>query len=177
MAKSASKSGVHFVMTGGTIDSKWDARKDTVVPLEKSLIPEYIASLQMPWTTSFTQVCMKDSREITDADRKRVLDAVESSIFTRFVVTHGTYTMPDTARYLAARLKRTDAVVVLTGAFVPLEQFTLSDSGFNLGFAVSKTESLAPGVYLCMNGRAFAANEVVKLVEEGRFAPVENQRD
>ena len=38
---------VHFIITGGTIDSFYDITKDTVVPHKKSIVPDYIRSLKM----------------------------------------------------------------------------------------------------------------------------------
>lgn len=94
---------------------------------------------------------------------------MEESDANRILITHGTYTMPDTARYLKANLKRHDQVIILTGSMTPLKGFELSDDPFNLGYAVAKLQELEPGVYLCMNGKVFSADEVAKNLAEGKF--------
>lgn len=38
---------VHFIITGGTIDSVYDSTKDTVVPNQKSVIPSFVKSLKL----------------------------------------------------------------------------------------------------------------------------------
>ena len=58
--------------------------------------------------------------------------------------------------------------IVLTGAMVPYA-FGSSDGLFNLGSAVSFAQVLPPGVYIAMNGRHFAWNDVRKNREHGIF--------
>ncbi len=163
---------IHFIITGGTIDSVYDGIKDTVVPYKKSVLPDYLKSLKLYADLKFSQVCMKDSREITKADLKKILRTVEKSPCSKIIITHGTYTMPDTARYLAANLQRRDQTIVFTGAFIPLEGILGSDAPFNLGFAIAKVQDLKPGFYVCMHAGVFSPSEVVKTLYEGRFSSI-----
>jgi L-asparaginase len=163
---------IHFVLTGGTIDSYYDSRSDTVVPHKKSVIPEYIASLNLYNNSKFTQVCMKDSRQLTWKDRENILKTIEKSPCSKIIVAHGTYTMPDTARFLKANLKRRDQIIILTGSMIPISGFTFSDAPFNLGYALAQLGTLKPGVYVCMNGRNFIPGEVLKSLYEARFSSI-----
>ena len=56
---------------------------------------------------------MKDSRELTKKDLENLLHAIEQRGATYNLVTHGTFTMPNTARFLAQHVR--DKVIVLTG--------------------------------------------------------------
>jgi L-asparaginase len=47
--------------------------------------------------------------------------------------------------------------------------FGSSDGLFNLGSALSFVQTLAPGVYIAMNGRCFEWNRVSKNRETGVF--------
>lgn len=38
---------IHFIITGGTIDSHYDGSKDTALPNEESVIPGFIRSLRL----------------------------------------------------------------------------------------------------------------------------------
>lgn len=167
---------IHIVMTGGTIDSVWNGAQDTVVVAEHSILPEYFGeigrNLKFYEEFKFTEVCMKDSRQITDEDRKNVLKAIEESDTKKIIITHGTYTMPDTARYLKEKLKRKDQTIILTGSMVPVKGFDFSDGPFNLGYAVAQIQNLKPGVYVCMNARVFTPDEVAKNIAEGKFYSV-----
>jgi len=105
-------------------------------------------------------------RTLTDADRALILQNCRSAGEERIVITHGTDTMTDTARVLGeARLPKT---IVLTGAMVPYA-FGSSDGLFNLGSALSFVQALPRGVYVAMNGRCFAWDDVVKNRELGVF--------
>ena len=58
--------------------------------------------------------------------------------------------------------------IVLTGALEPA-LFTTSDAVFNIGCALAAVQTLAPGVYIAMNGAVFAAENVRKNLAENRF--------
>lgn len=163
---------IHFILTGGTIDSFYDGTKDTAVPQEHSVVPKFVKTLKLYEECEFTEICMKDSRTLNDTDRKNVLEAVTNSRAQRIIITHGTYTMPDTARYLKAHLKDLDKVIILVGSMIPLEGFIPTDAGFNLGYAVAQSQVLGQGIYVCMNGRIFAPDEIIKLLSEGRFGSI-----
>jgi L-asparaginase len=61
-----------------------------------------------------------------------------------------------------------DKTVILTGAMVPYS-ITQSDALFNLGFAFGVAQTLAPGVWIAMNGRVFHWNDVRKNRKVGLF--------
>jgi L-asparaginase len=87
------------------------------------------------------------------------------------VVTHGTDTMVETVRALAAALPSScGKTIVLTGAMVPYA-FGSSDGLFNLGSALSFAQVLPAGVYIAMNGRYFSSERVRKNRETGVFEP------
>ena len=66
----------------------------------------------------------------------------------------------------------TAKTIVLTGAMVPYA-FGSSDGLFNLGSALSFVQALPAGVYVAMNGRAFAWNDVRKNRTTGMFENLE----
>ncbi|MDP3998692.1 MAG: asparaginase domain-containing protein [bacterium] len=163
---------IHFILTGGTIDSVYDGVKDTVVPNEHSIVPSFINSLKLYEKTRFTEVCMKDSRDTNEKDWENILQAIEKSDYLKIIITHGTYTMADTARYLKANLKRNDQTIIFTGSLIPINGFAPSDGTFNLGYAIARTQELKPGIYVCMNGKTFSPDEVVKIIHEGKFVSI-----
>lgn len=166
---------IHYIITGGTIDSHYDGSKDTAVTNKESVIPSFIESLKLYHDAEFTTVCMKDSRELKREDLENILKTIEESQHDKILITHGTYTMPDTARFLKANLKRTNQTIVLTASAIPIAGFAPSDGPFNLGYAISKLEDLSPGVYVAINGKIFLPEEVMKVVSEARFASIFNK--
>jgi len=173
----ANKSKIHFIITGGTIDSYYEPTKDTAVPNKHSVIPRFIQSLKLYEECEFTEICMKDSRELDQADLKNICKTIEENPHQRIIITHGTYTMPDTARYLSANLKNKNKVIILVGSMIPLSGFAPSDAPFNLGFAMAKSQELANGIYVCMNGKVFSPNEIMKTINQGRFSSIFGEND
>ncbi len=112
---------------------------------------------------------MMDSLEMTDADRRTIAEACRTSGDSQIVITHGTDTMVDTARTLASEIAApAGKTIVLTGEMVPYA-FGSSDGLFNLGSALSFAQALPAGVYIAMNGRCFAWDNVRKNRETGVF--------
>ena len=117
---------------------------------------------------SIETLCSKDSLDLTDADRQRLHDTIDSDEHHLFVVTHGTDTMARTAQMLT---DIPDKVIVLTGASQPA-RFYSSNAIFNIGCAVAAVQILPPGVYVAMNGRVFAGDKVRKNTETRKFEDV-----
>lgn len=162
-------STIHFVIMGGTIDSTYNGTKDTVEPLKNSIIPEYIANIRPRFKSKFTQVVMKDSRELTVADLRKMVKAIEKSPCKKIIITHGTYSMPDSAKFLKSKLKRKDQTIIFTGSLVPITGNVFSDAPFNLGYSVAQVTNLPPGIYVSFNGAIFTPDEVAKQVSKGRY--------
>lgn len=155
---------IHLFTTGGTIDKIYhDANSEFAVG--DSLLPELLAeaNVTVPWR--ITELCRKDSLELTDQDRADIRAAVAACPEQRIVITHGTDTMPQTASVLR---DINDKVIVLFGAMQPA-RMRRSDAVFNLGFAMAAVTLLAPGVYVAMNGDVFDAGKVKKNLKAGRF--------
>jgi L-asparaginase len=167
------KQHIHFILTGGTIDSIFDAAQDMVVVNDSSSIDEYLTSTVRPhFSISKEILTMKDSRDITDNIRAELVSSIEKSEHKHFIVTHGTYTMADTANYLKNNCNLNGKTVVLTGSMYPLKGFSPSDAPFNIGFAAGSLLLAESGIYLAMNGRLFGADEAVKNVDAGKFEAV-----
>jgi L-asparaginase len=165
------KRKIHFVLTGGTIDSFYNPVTESSVPSKISVIPHYIKKVIQPhFVPGFVSVSKKDSRYMTDTTRRAIVNAIVKTKAKQVIVVHGTTTMAKTAKFLDKyKDKFADKIVLLTGAMVPLKEFAQSDGGFNLGYAIAQLEHLKPGVYVCMNARAFKAGKVTKNERTARF--------
>ncbi len=163
---------IQVIMTGGTIESidlavRW--KRDSSISKNKSVVPYYLKSLNLYQTFAYTQLFLKDSNKITGKDRTLLLNTIEKSRYKKIIITHGTYTMPDTARFLENNLKRKDQRIILTGSMMPLTEFSASDAPFNLGYSIASMKTLEKGVYVCMNAKIFPAKKVVKMISKGKF--------
>jgi L-asparaginase len=156
---------IRVFITGGTFDKTYDEISGRLL-FEDTHIQEMLRLGRCRLDVSVRTLMMVDSLELTDADRRLILENCTSAAEERIVVTHGTDTMTDTARVLGeAGLAKT---IVLTGAMVPYA-FGSSDGLFNLGSALSFVQALPHGVYVAMNGRCFGWDDVVKNRELGFF--------
>ena len=156
---------IRFIITGGTIDKKYD-RLDGSLVFSDTQLPDMLA--QAGCTVDFVQetVFLADSLHLSDADRLQILAACRAAPEERLIVTHGTDTLTDTAQLLGRELSQKTAVLV--GAMVPYA-FGASDALFNLGTAVAAVQVMPPGVYVAMNGRIFTWDNVRKNRDRGVF--------
>lgn len=161
---------VHFILTGGTIDSAYFPPLETSVPNEHSIIPEYVLiKIKPAFDITFETLCMLDSSDITDSHRAQMVAAINAARASKIILCHGTNTMAQSAAYIQKALRHTDKTVVMTGAMIPLKEFAMSDGGFNLGYAMAQVQSLPAGVFVCMNAQVFTADLARKNTKEGRF--------
>ena len=158
---------VRIIVTGGTIDKVHDPRTEGLgfAADGATHIPEMLRIGRCHFPV-VELLMLKDSLYFDAGDRERIAEAVLRAPEEAVVVTHGTGTMGETARFLAARIAM--KTVVLTGAMRPFSLYA-SDGEFNLGGAVIAAQVLARGVWGVMNGRAIPADRLDKNVEQGRF--------
>jgi L-asparaginase len=156
---------VRVFVTGGTFDKEYDELTGKL-NFEDTHVPEMLDRGRCMLDVYIQTLMMVDSLEMTDEQREQIVTACNGCSEGCIVITHGTDTMVETARVIAAGVQ--GKTVVLTGAMVPYA-FGSSDGLFNLGSALSFVQSLPPGVYIAMNGRNFRWDDVRKNKEEGVF--------
>ena len=141
---------IKIFSVGGTIDKVYfDQLSEYQVGFPS--VREILDGLPIAFEYDVESLLRKDSLDMNDADRERVLAHLAADPHDRIIVTHGTDTMIDTAQKLSAI---TDKCIVLTGAMEPA-RFKSSDAVFNIGVAVGAVSALPNGVYIAMNGRIF----------------------
>jgi L-asparaginase len=164
----ASAMQIRILVTGGTFDKDYDEIEGKL-HFGGTRVPEMLSLGRCAVPVEVETLMLKDSLDLTDTDRERIVQACQRSPAERIVITHGTDTMEKTARAIGtAALPKT---IVLTGAMVPYT-FGSSDGLFNLGSALAFAQSLPPGTYVAMNGRYFPWNNVRKNRELGFFEEI-----
>lgn len=150
--------GLCIITTGGTFDKMYDEIRGELT-FRRSHLPRILKASRCTLPVAVRRLFAVDSLRMDDSHRERIASACAGRDERRIIVTHGTDTMIETARVVAAG--KLDKVVVFTGAMVPyaLEN---SDAVFNLGCAVTAVQLLPPGVYLCMSGKVFPYDQVRK---------------
>ncbi len=161
---------IYIITTGGTIEKVYSEQTGNVENLN-SKIDRYFRMLRLPDSEiQVTHLMNKDSLEMTDADRQRVLDTVREKLKepAPVIITHGTDTMVETGLLLRENLANLQFPIVLTGAMTPLG-FEGSDGLQNLTESLMAARTLAPGVYVVMHNQVFPVDQVRKDRELARF--------
>ena len=145
---------IEIFTTGGTIDKVYfDANSE--FEIGDSLIAELLAESNI-----------HDGYTLHGLLRREVIrTAVSQCNAERILITHGTDTMPETARELLSVKGKT---IVLFGAMQPA-RMRRSDAVFNIGYAWAAVQLLPHGVYIAMNGEVFEAGSVRKNLKAQRF--------
>ena len=157
--------GILVLTTGGTIDKNYfDALSE--YQIVDSGIPALLAEARVALPFRVVELMRKDSLELTDADRALIASAAREAPETRIVVTHGTDTMTETAKVLAAAVPR--KTICLTGALSPA-RFAETDAPFNLGMAFACAQTAPAGVWIAMSGQVFDGLKVRKDRAAGKF--------
>jgi L-asparaginase len=157
---------IRIFVTGGTFDKQYDEVRGAL-SFKDTHLPEMLRLGRSRVAVSIRTLMMIDSLDMTESDRALIVEQCRQAPETQIVITHGTDTMVDTARAIAAKAPA-EKTIVLTGAMIPYA-FGSSDGLFNLGSALSFVQTLAPGVYVAMNGRCFNWDCVRKNKETGVF--------
>ncbi len=155
---------IRFITTGGTIDKNYfDALSQFEVG--ESQIEHILTDGLVNFDYEVVSLFRKDSLDLTDDDRQQLKETIENDDARRFVISHGTDTMVETAAVLSGIPGKT---IVLTGALSPA-RFRTTDAVFNVGMAVAAAQMAEPGVYLAISGQVFEASKVRKNRDRNRF--------
>ena len=159
---------IRIFVTGGTFDKEYDEINGNLY-FKKTHIREMLDLGRSKIDVNISTLMMKDSLEMKNEDRALILDNCLKAKENKIIITHGTDTMVETAKSIAAR--KLNKTVVLTGAMIPYK-FGSSDGLFNLGAAIGFVQSLNHGVYIAMNGKYFNHDEVEKNNDIGEFTAI-----
>ena len=156
---------IRILVTGGTFDKEYNEITGELF-FKDTHLSEMLKLGRCRVEVDIRTLMMIDSLEMTEQDRAVVADNCNRAEESKIIITHGTDTMADTARYLADKVP--GKTIVITGAMIPYK-FGSSDGLFNLGSAVAFVQSLPKGVYVAMNGKYFNWDNVRKNRNTGQF--------
>jgi L-asparaginase len=162
---------IRILVTGGTFDKEYNELTGSL-SFKHTHLNEMLRLGRCHVDVFVETLMMIDSLDMAADDRRRIAEECRVAEEQRVVITHGTDTMVETARVLAAVFpSEASKTIVLTGAMIPYA-FGSSDGLFNLGSAISFVQVLPPGVYIAMNGRCFNWDRVRKNHETGVFEAI-----
>lgn len=155
---------IKFYATGGTIDKVYfDAKSEYQIGAPQ--VEEILKESNVAFEYEVESILQKDSLEMTEQDRLVIRETIEKEICAHIVITHGTDTMVETAKFLRGIKGK---IIVLTGAMEPARS-RYTDAIFNVGCAVGAVQNLATGVYIVMNGCVYEADKTEKNYQTKQF--------
>ncbi|ADF52119.1 MULTISPECIES: asparaginase domain-containing protein [Flavobacteriaceae] len=156
---------IQIFTTGGTIEGL-DYVDGKGITQSSVTIETFLEKANVDFEYAVESVFKKDSRAIDEKDIQLLVQRIRNANSTKILITHGTFTMEDTAKYIGKlNLKKT---IVLVGSFI-LGSSADTDAPFNLGYAISSLQLLKPDVYIAMNGQVLLWNNVSKNLETNKF--------
>lgn len=158
---------IKFYATGGTIDKIYfDAKSEYQVGAPQ--VEEILKDSNVAFDYEVESILQKDSLEMNDEDRRQIREIIETASCEKIVITHGTDTMTETARFLIGIENKT---IVFTGAMEPARS-RYTDATFNVGCAIGAVQSFPAGVYIAMNGCVYEADKVRKNYDAKKFEAI-----
>ena len=159
-----------LVTMGGTLDKDYFDALSTYEVADSTILAD-VKACGVDLSVDIVPVCRKDSLELDDSDRLAMCQAVDGLESPVVLISHGTDTMVESARFLSensTNLGVVEKTVVFFGAMRP-SRFKHSDAHFNFAFALGAAQSLSPGIYIAMSGQVFPHDAVQKNREQQRF--------
>jgi len=156
---------IRIIITGGTFDKEYNELTGQLF-FKDTHLPEMLRLGRCSLDVEIETLLMMDSLEMNDEHRELILSRCIETNEKQIIITHGTDTMTETAKFLSGKVA--GKTIVLTGAMVPYK-FGSSDGLFNLGSAISFIQTLPPGIYVAMNGKYFHSDKVRKNKKTGMF--------
>lgn len=156
-----------FVQTGGTIDKDYPhTTKGWAFEFGEPATNRILEKLNPSFDYEVLTAFQKDSLEITDEDRKSLAEMIQNRPESKFIITHGTDTLIETANFLNQHVA--NKLIILTGAMLP-ERFSNSEAPINIGCAIAAANLLDQGVYVTMHGIVKEQSAIKRNMETGAF--------
>ena len=159
------KKYIKIFATGGTFDKEFNEINGKLFFKETHLY-ELLQLGRSQLDVKIETLMMVDSLQMSESEKKYIVEKCKNEPTSRIIITHGTDTMVDTAQLIAKYIP--NKTIILTGAMIPIK-FGSSDGLFNLGSALSFIQVIDSGVYITMNGRYFKWDNVIKNKKLGIF--------
>jgi L-asparaginase len=169
---------ITLITTGGTIEKTYEERSGKLEN-RRTIVHRMLHRLRLEDVEiGLYELMSKDSLDMTDQDRARIVEAVKSAGGSRempgtadgIVILHGTDTLTLTGDLLFKEIAHPCVPIILTGAMRPYEMVR-SDAIQNLTEALFAARTLKPGVYCVAHGRSLQFPGVKKDRERNTFQP------
>jgi len=155
-----------FIQTGGTIDKDYPrTTRGYAFEIAEPAVERILEKLNPAFEYEVISALKKDSLDISEEDRRIILDICKECDSKKIIITHGTDTMLETAEVLS-QIK--DKTIIITGAMRP-ERFSNSDAPVTVGMAIGAVNVLESGIYIAMHGGIFSWDKCKRDMSTGQY--------
>lgn len=155
--------------TGGTFNKTYDpVLGKLIVPSNNKAIKSIIRKTKLKKEEcSLKGLIYKDSLNMTNKDRKKLVETIKKSNSKKIIIVHGTDTMNKTAQYLSKDIQNKQ--IILTGAMVPFSIDSVeATSNFMASWGFLQSNKIN-GVYISMHGFVKNYKNIKKNKQAGVF--------
>lgn len=158
---------ITIINTGGTFNKKYNMLNGELEVLKDSSSLKDIIKWSNNIEFEIIETISKDSLDITNEDREKLVKKINSCKNEKIIIVHGTDTMNETASFIENRVK--NKKIVLTGAMIPMSIDKLEATmnlSMAIGFLNAKIEN---AVYISLHGAVVSHKSISKNKNLGRF--------
>ncbi len=154
--------------TGGTFNKIYNDITGELVVLNNNFMIESILKASKIDRIIIRSIIHKDSLDMNNKDRKKIIKYIEKSKSQYVIIVHGTDTMEETAKFIRKSIN--NKVIILTGAMVPYS-IDKVEATANLSMAIGflQGKKIKNDVYIAMHGKVKRYNKIFKNREYGIF--------
>jgi len=161
------KSKITVINTGGTFNKIYNCINGKLEVPKDNLALEEIIKYSYNIDFDVKNIISKDSLDITDLDRKELVETIQKCQNDNIIVIHGTDTMDLSAKFLDEKIK--NKKIILTGAMFPVSinkvEATLNFASA-IGFLNAKVSN---DIYIAMHGSVKNYKQLLKNRKLGQF--------
>ena len=167
---------VLIINTGGTFNKEYNPLNGNLEVRKDSKALEEFLFFCYNLKYKIKNIISKDSLEMTQDDRKTILNIIKNTKYRNIIVIHGTDTMDLSADFIAKELeknpKNLKKRVIFTGAMLPVS-INKIEANINfsnaIGFLNAKPKS---GVYISMHASVKNYKKLIKNRSLGQFMKI-----
>ena len=154
--------------TGGTFNKIYNDITGELVVSNNNFMIESILKASKIDRIIIKSIIHKDSLDMNNKDRKKIIKYIEKSKSQYVIIVHGTDTMEKTAKFIWKNIN--NKVIILTGAMVPYS-INKVEATANLSMAIGflQGKKIKNDVYIAMHGKVKRYNKIFKNREYGIF--------
>lgn len=172
---------IEVINTGGTFSKEYNKKTgllevncnelNSYIPVKHNtlLIEDLIFKLNISPSIeiAYTNIICKDSLDMTDKDRQKLVDLIKQMKTERILVVHGTDTIDKTAEFLDKNIH--NKKIVLTGAMYPY-RINPIEAGSNFASALTTLQLVKNnGIYIAIDGIVSEYKNIKKNKDKAYF--------